>query len=329
MAFVIFSAGALAQSRTRTVSARFVVVALSCLLLLVLGGGVALGYVFHSRVNIEAPFEPIVLVEPAPTAPAVPEFGADSRVLIDRFGELSGRMIQLEAEAMDLAFRIGVIKEFEARLTPAEREVQARGRLAKTPPGPPSGGPLLRQEAELPPGPGLQRADDDPAPLSDELVRMQDDVTRLAEVLADLDEVVVSLNMAYMSFPGRPPVAGNASTSSFGNRLDPFTKRKAFHSGVDFPAPKGTPIFASAGGRVIFADYRRHYGNTVEILHGAGLVSRYAHASKLNVRVGQVVMPGEEIARVGSTGRSTGPHLHFEILKDGRFVDPSIYLARF
>ena len=80
---------------------------------------------------------------------------------------------------------------------------------------------------------------------------------------------------------------------------------------------------------MIFSGYRPQYGRTVEIDHGGELVTRYAHASALLVKVGQVVMPGEQIARVGSTGRSSGPHLHFEILRDGRFVDPTTYMAQF
>lgn len=271
----------------------------------------------------------------------------ENRMLIDRFGELSGRMIQLEVEAAQLAARIGAIQEFEARLK-TDSESKKKSRQARTPPARSSGGPLLRPveadrlaaEAQELVTRILDHAEDRPAfaasdspdsadHLESELVRMEDGITRLADALSELDRIATSLNLVHMSFPGRAPVKGVQVGSRFGNRVDPFTKRRAFHSGIDFAAPRGTPILASAGGRVIYAAFRKDYGHTVEIDHGAGLVTRYAHASKLLVKVGQVVMPGEKIALIGSTGRSSGPHLHFEILQDGRYVDPTTYLARF
>jgi murein DD-endopeptidase MepM/ murein hydrolase activator NlpD len=162
-----------------------------------------------------------------------------------------------------------------------------------------------------------------------DLSKVEGGLERLSALMHELDQAVVSLNLAHMARPGREPVRDRPVVSSFGNRLDPFTRKRAFHSGIDYPAPTGTPIYASAGGRVIFAGYRPQYGRTVEIDHGGGLVTRYAHASAILVKVGQVVMPEQQIARVGSTGRSTGPHLHFEILRGGRFVDPKVYIAQF
>jgi len=135
-------------------------------------------------------------------------------------------------------------------------------------------------------------------------------------------------DLAEMAWPSRYPIAGARISSRFGNRRDPFTRRLARHTGVDMPAPPGTPIVASAGGTVRFAGYRRAYGNSVEIDHGDGLTTRYAHASKVLVRKGQVVLPEQPIATVGSTGRSTGPHLHFEVLRQGRPVEPLGYLGR-
>lgn len=371
MAFVILSAGTVTRSKMRTLSVKAFVGLVLASMLLVLAGGFALGYKFSHKLGRHAP--PLHLASAGDdgaeaatanlTAPAGAHTASDSvvpidvaelavsetvavvpatvvpaenRFLIDRFGELSGRMIQLEAEAMELSARIGAIQEFEARIKTDEIEAGPKGRVARTPPGAPSGGPLLRpvapsREAAPTSLRTFELGDDDISPelLTKELERMEGEAERLAEVLARLDRIATSYNLAHMSFPGRQPVLDAAITSSFGNRLDPFTKRRAFHSGVDYPAPRGTPIHASAGGRVIFAGRRSHYGNTVEIDHGGGLVTRYAHASRLLVENGQVVMPGDKIALVGSTGRSTGPHLHFEILKDGRFVDPSIYLARF
>ena len=104
--------------------------------------------------------------------------------------------------------------------------------------------------------------------------------------------------------------------------------KKAFHEGVDFPAEVGTPIKAAAGGVVVYADRHPEYGNMIEIDHGDDLVSRYAHASKRLARLGQVVLQGQKIAEVGSTGRSTGAHLHFEIRHKDKSLNPSRFLKK-
>ena len=126
--------------------------------------------------------------------------------------------------------------------------------------------------------------------------------------------------------PSAPPVEGVIG-SGFGFRTDPITGRAALHTGLDFPAEPGTPIVASAGGVVLSTDWHAEYGHTVELDHGNGLVTRYAHCLKVLVKPGQVVKRGQAIAEVGSTGRSTGPHLHFEVLVQGVPQDPSRFLA--
>jgi len=363
MAFVILSAGTLTRSKTHTISSKVFLGLVSGCMFAMLAGGVLLGYGMRSE-PVEVVSEPVstllASVEQESGAvfgpvlgfiqaaserafsfeaahvhtPVAPEradgAGGDNKMLIDRFGELSGRMIQLEVEAAQLAARIDAIKEFEARLNADGASGKTKSRVAKTPPGRSTGGPLLRPMEEhgamvLP----QFLAAAEGGELTEELARMEEGIERLSDALAELDRIATSLNVVHMSFPGRAPVKGARVGSRFGNRTDPFTNRRAFHSGLDFPSPKGTPIYASAGGRVIYAAYRRDYGYTVEIDHGADLVTRYAHASKLLVKAGQVVMPGEKIALVGSTGRSSGSHLHFEIMQDGRFMDPSVYLARF
>ncbi|GAA5784589.1 peptidase M23 [Chitiniphilus shinanonensis] len=113
--------------------------------------------------------------------------------------------------------------------------------------------------------------------------------------------------------PTRAPLATGLQSSSFGWRIDPFTARQNFHEGIDFVGPVGTPIHAAAAGTVVYAAYHPQYGNMIDLSHENGLTSRYAHASRLLVSVGDKVAAGQKIAEVGSTGRSTGPHLHFEI----------------
>jgi len=124
------------------------------------------------------------------------------------------------------------------------------------------------------------------------------------------------------------PVSSGWISSWFGNRVDPFSGDSAFHSGLDFTAPRGTAVQAAAGGIVIFAGRMNEYGNAVEINHGDGYVTRYAHQDKLRVTVGEVVKRGQVIGAVGTSGRASGPHLHFEVLKNGQYVDPRRYIAR-
>jgi murein DD-endopeptidase MepM/ murein hydrolase activator NlpD len=126
--------------------------------------------------------------------------------------------------------------------------------------------------------------------------------------------------------PSSQPVRDGWFSSAYGWRVDPFTGRKAFHEGVDFSANAGAPIYAAAGGIVLYSAFHPQYGNMVEVDHGSGLVTRYAHAQKRLVKMGDVVMKGSKIAEVGSTGRSTGAHLHFEVLHKGAPQNPSRFL---
>ena len=125
---------------------------------------------------------------------------------------------------------------------------------------------------------------------------------------------------------GRPLHADHATTSGFGNRFDPFTRGLAQHTGIDFRAPPGTPVRATASGRVFDAGTNGGYGRMVEIDHGFGLTTRYAHLSSILVREGDVVRKGDVVGLVGSTGRSTGPHLHYEVRIDDDATDPTRFL---
>ena len=122
------------------------------------------------------------------------------------------------------------------------------------------------------------------------------------------------------------PVANVRITSPFGYRIHPILNTKMFHSGVDFADSAGTHIYAAEEGQVIYAGPKGTYGNAVMIDHGAGIVTLYGHCSSVAVQVGQIVKRGELVAYMGSTGRSTGPHLHFEVRLNGEFVDPMPYL---
>ena len=134
-----------------------------------------------------------------------------------------------------------------------------------------------------------------------------------------------ALEQALMGVPQLTPAAG-AITSKFGYRRDPFNRRAAMHNGLDFRGATGAPIFSAAKGRVSFVGWKGGYGKTVEVTHGNGLMTRYAHMSSFKAKVGDSVAPGQVIGAIGSTGRSSGPHLHFEVRINGRAVNPRTFL---
>jgi len=145
---------------------------------------------------------------------------------------------------------------------------------------------------------------------------------RLGASLARMD----ALERGLASIPQIHPSNIASISSGFGYRSDPFTGGAAFHAGVDFKGPKGAPIFAAAKGVVSYAGVRQGYGKCVEITHGNGLMTRYAHMSRIIASVGDKVDPGAVIGAIGSTGRSTGPHLHFEVRIHDRPVNPRPFL---
>ena len=169
-------------------------------------------------------------------------------------------------------------------------------------------------------------------PLSmDELQATLADLDRIAAQHTDLMTVLESRlfdqKMRNMMVPTQKPVSDGNLGSDFGWRIDPITGRSALHTGLDFQADTGSPILAAAGGVVVVQEFHSAYGNMVEIDHGNDLVTRYAHASAVKVKKGDLVRRGQEIALVGSTGRSTGAHLHFEVLVRGVPQDPQKFLT--
>jgi murein DD-endopeptidase MepM/ murein hydrolase activator NlpD len=163
-----------------------------------------------------------------------------------------------------------------------------------------------------------------------ELARRLDFLARQVDERGDslglLDSLLTADNVKKQLLPSVLPIRSGTYTSDFGWRLDPFNGRRAFHDGVDFMAKRGTPIMAAAAGVVIASEYHPQYGNMIEVDHGNGLVTRYAHCSKRLARVGDVVMKGVTIGEVGSTGRVTGPHLHFEVIHHGVPQNPARFL---
>jgi murein DD-endopeptidase MepM/ murein hydrolase activator NlpD len=184
-------------------------------------------------------------------------------------------------------------------------------------------------EAVQPPGAGGPQVN--PQDMTEDQLQYDiNDLAKQIEIKGDrlnmLEVVMLQKTLQQSMLPDARPVNVGYNSSSFGWRVDPFSGRSAFHEGLDFTAQTGTPIYAAAGGVVTASEQMPDYGKIVKISHGEGLETRYAHASELLVGVGEVVKKGQLIARVGSTGRSTGPHLHFEVRRNGAPLDPRKFL---
>ena len=164
------------------------------------------------------------------------------------------------------------------------------------------------------------------AQLTEALARLDERTDLGTDLFTLMESRLLESRLQALLVPSVAPVDGPVG-SGFGVRPDPITGRAALHSGLDFPSDVGTPIHAAAGGLVLAGEWHPQYGQVLEIDHGSGLVTRYAHVSKLLVKPGDVVKRGQLVAEVGSTGRSTGPHLHFEVLVEGAPQDPARFLA--
>ena len=145
--------------------------------------------------------------------------------------------------------------------------------------------------------------------------------------LSVLESLMSTRSLGERILPGGWPIIGGWISSHFGYRSDPFTGRGAFHAGVDFAAPKGSKVITTGPGTVSYSGYKNGYGYVVEITHPTGYLTRYGHNSRNLVREGQTVQKGDAIAIIGSTGRSTGTHVHFEVERNGNTLNPMKYLS--
>ena len=163
--------------------------------------------------------------------------------------------------------------------------------------------------------------------LQDQAARVGQSVEQRDDFMNVVESELVAKETRDALLPHGTPVSEGFVGSGYGMRTDPFTGEMSMHTGVDFAAPVGTPILAAAGGVVVSAETRPDFGNMVEIDHGKGVSTMYAHTSRMLVKSGDIVRKGQKIAEVGTTGRSTGPHLHFEVHVNGVPQNPSKYLA--
>jgi murein DD-endopeptidase MepM/ murein hydrolase activator NlpD len=218
-----------------------------------------------------------------------------------RMGELQARLLRLDA--------LGERITDEAHLDASEFDFNSKPAL---------GGPELASTEKS------YREDD----VTRELSRIENQIEDREKQLQILESLFVNQSMQSNAFIAGRPIRHGWLSSHFGWRIDPFTGKRGWHPGMDFAGKLGTKIIAVASGVVTWASGRSGYGNMVEIAHGSGLSTRYGHAEKILVKVGDVVKKGQVIALMGSTGRSTGPHVHFEVLKNEVQVNPEKFILR-
>lgn len=159
------------------------------------------------------------------------------------------------------------------------------------------------------------------------LDRLSSDLDERADKLRAIEQLLLSRNLREQILPAGSPIKGGWISSWFGMRTNPLSGRRELHEGIDFAGRPGSTVHAAAAGVITWSDRRGGYGNMVEISHGDGYTTRYAHNKENLVKVGQRVDKGDAIATMGSTGRSTGTHVHFEVLQDGKVVNPKQYIS--
>lgn len=285
---IIVVSNRLATARTITVGPRQLVVAGAGLVGLVIAISAFFSMLaLHHLPEIRLPFvQNILLSLRAEETQRTQAFVRENlNAMAVKLGEMQAQVLHLDTLGERLAQMAGI--------RPAD------SRTARKPgQGGPLVGPVERLTTE-----GLRQQ------LDDLSKRLEANGDQLGLIETELFDERVRQNL----LPTALPVQGAWDSSSFGRRIDPFTGVVANHTGVDFTAETGTPIYAAAGGVVLAAEYHAQYGHMIDLDHGNELTTRYAHASRLFVAPGQVVRRGQKIAEVGSTGRSTGPHLHFEV----------------
>jgi hypothetical protein len=183
---------------------------------------------------------------------------------------------------------------------------------------PPIGGP--NDDSLAPKGTSLSE-------LMGDMANMQGLVSDRQRKLVELEKAIMERDLKKHATPSGWPVRSGYITSKFGYRKHPIYKKAKFHAGVDFAGKRGTPVLATADGVVVFSGWQSGYGRMVEIRHMDGLKTRYGHNQKNLVKEGDMVKKGQTIAKLGSTGRSTGPHVHFEVRKNGKAVNPLKYVG--
>lgn len=300
---IIFVDKRLARARTINVSKRFIATAASGVVLAILLAVVGL-YAITFRIGAE--FR-VPVIRDMIGFVMRDEVARNEQFVRDNVSALARRMGEMQAQLMRLD-ALGERIAKTAGIRPEEfnfKELPGRGGAA-----PVNGRSMTLDE------------------LNGEMERISRGVSSRQDYMDVIQSELLAAQVRRALLPQNTPVMEGFVGSGYGTRTDPFNGQIAMHAGVDFAAPLGTPIFAAAGGVVISAEQHPVYGNAVTIDHGNDLATLYAHASKLVVKVGDIVKRGQKVAEVGTTGRSTGPHLHFEVHVKGVPQNPSKFLAQ-
>ncbi len=286
------------EARTLTVTPKLVAGVIAAVVATVVLGTAVL-YTITAAVGFSWPWAEVKTVDRSDEEARQQAFQRENiNLLAKRVGEMQAKLVQLDALGERVAGLAGVAPTFNLKGVPG------RGGLLVKPQ------PMSAQDVSF------------------ELDHLESQLADRSDYLSVLDARLTTLSVRKSMTPTVLPVAQGFNGSSFGWRVDPFTGARSLHEGIDFSAPKGTAIIAAAGGVVVAAEYHSGYGYMIDLDHGNDLVTRYAHTSKMLVKPGDLVKRGQKIALVGSTGRSTGAHLHFEVRLSGAAVNPNNFLSK-
>jgi murein DD-endopeptidase MepM/ murein hydrolase activator NlpD len=293
----------LARARTLTVSTRHLLASMMVALMLLLGMTAGLYWLtirFATDIKIPVVRELVLAAQQGEAERARQFVQQNLNAMAVKLGEMQAQLARLDALGERLSGLAGIRpQEFRFSETPG------------------LGG---AQPTALPPQ-NLSLAE-----FGEKLTVLSRQMENKTDMLGVLEAQLFELAVKKKLLPTMMPVNAPFNASGFGMRIDPFTGQHAMHEGIDFLAEAGSPVVAAAGGVVIFAGFHPQYGNMVDVDHGNDLVTRYAHASKLYVKEGDIVQRGRKLADVGTTGRSTGPHLHFEVRFKGVAQNPARFV---
>lgn len=294
----------LKQARTLTLTTRHVLIAITVLTFFIIACAAILNYAtLRSPLVFRLPFVQSMLRQADHGQALDPQqqvMRGDLNAMAAKLGEMQAKLMRLEALAERVSGLAGINpKQFDFQDPPP------RGGAA------PTGGGRALTFGEI----------------QTDLDRTASGIEQRADYLNVIESSLMDAKLKSKMMPTALPVNVSYDSSGFGMRIDPFSGKWAMHEGIDFVANTGTPIVAAAGGVVVVAEWNHDFGNYVEIDHGNGLSTLYAHASRIWVHVGDVVRRGQHIADVGATGRATGPHLHFEVHVKGVPQNPAKFLA--
>lgn len=296
---IILVSDKLATARTLVITGRHVLLSLIALTILVFSLSSLISYLaVQHAADVRLPVLNSLLraIQAEETERRDETVRENLNVMAIKLGQMQAQLSRLDSLSDRLSSSVG--------LKPQDMKQVVDGR----------GGPLIREQVLTTPE------------LEQLLDALSTQVEQRSDAMALIEAQVLEDRIRRSMLPTTLPVIANWNASTYGWRIDPFTGHRAMHEGVDFSADSGTPIYAAAAGVVVNVERHPQYGNLVEIDHGNDISTRYAHASAVFVQNGALVKRGQKIAAVGSTGRSTGPHLHFEVRVAGVAQNPNRFL---